>query len=433
MTPPRPVDASAAEALAPRGPSGARLLPYPWELIVFLWLAYFLNQADRQVYNVVLPLIKSDLRLSDVQLGLVASAFTASYALLVPLAGFAGDRLRRKWVVCGSLGFWSVATLLTGISSGLGQLIAFRGLTTGGGEAFYYPSANSLIGQFHHRTRALAMAIHQTSLYAGIVASGFIAGYIGEHYGWRSAFFVFGSFGVGLAVVMVFRLRDTPQPAPPCDDARQPSFFEVARAIFRKRTVWALSLAFGGMVFTGIGYLTWMPTFLHEKFGLSLTQAGFSSMFYHHLLAFAGVLIGGRLSDRWAARRRSVRMEVELVGLLLAVPFICLTGLATDFWLCCIGMAGFGFFRGLYDSNLFAALFDVIEPRYRASAVGVMLSFAFLVGALAPVALGWVKQIHGLTAGIATLSVGYFAGALCILAALLLSFRRDYCPEPATD
>ena len=57
----------------------AQRLPYKWELIALLWVAFFLNQADRQVYNVVLPLIKADLKLSDDQLGLVVLVFTWTY------------------------------------------------------------------------------------------------------------------------------------------------------------------------------------------------------------------------------------------------------------------------------------------------------------------------------------------------------------------
>jgi MFS family permease len=420
--------ASAAATVPESAAVPGRVMAYKWELIVLLWLAYFLNQADRQIYNVVLPLIKSDLRLSDVQLGLVASVFTVVYAVLVPLAGFAGDRFRRKAIVCGSLAFWSAGTLCTGFSTGLLHLIFFRGLTTGGGEALYYPSANSLIGQFHHRTRALAMAFHQTSLYAGIVTSGLVAGYIGERFGWRAAFGVFGVLGLVLAGVMGFRLRDTSQPQSSTD---APPVLTVVRTIFRKRTVWALSLAFGGMVFTGIGYLTWMPTFLHEKFGLSLAGAGFTSMFYHHLMALVGVLVGGKLSDRWAIHRRAVRLEMQFAGLALGAPFICLMGLADNLTLVCVAMGGFGLFRGIYDSNLFAALFEVIEPRLRASSVGVMLAFAFLAGACAPVALGWLKMTCGLSIGIAALSLAYLGASLVVLLARARFFKADCYDEPA--
>ncbi len=409
------------------------LIPYKWEMIVLLWFAYFFNQGDRQIYNVVLPLIKKDLLLSDVQLGLVATIFTLCYAVLVPIAGYAGDIFRRKWIVFFSLLIWSTATLFTGISTGLVLLILFRGVATGGGEAFYYPAANSLIGQYHHKTRALAMSIHQTSLYAGIVVSGFIAGYIGEHFGWRMAFYLFGILGILLAAILYFRLEDTPHPNhdPEKNEAagERIPILTVLISIARKPTALMLCLAFGGMVFVNIGFMTWMPTYLHEDYFLSLTRAGFASTFYHYLFAFIGVLLGGQLSDYLAQKRRTIRMETECLGLLLGAPFIYLMGATENILLCYIAMAAFGFFRGIYDSNLFAALFDVIEPRVRASAVGIMIAFAFVVGAFAPLILGWVKESWGLAVGISSLGYVYLLSALIILFAQYMFFQNDYYEE----
>ncbi len=408
-----------------------RPIPYKWELIVLLWLAFFLNQADRQIYNNLIPLIQPDLNLSDVQIGLVASVFTCIYGILVPLSGYVGDVLRRKWIVITSLLVWSTATLLTGFCTGLITLIIFRGIATGGGEAFYYPSANSLIGQFHHKTRALAMAIHQTALYVGIVAS-FVAGFVGERYGWRSAFLLFGGFGIVMAFIMIFRVENTP-PETSADNGDAPEeglpLSYVLRQILCKPTVLFLSVAFAGMVFVNIGYLTWMPTLLHEKFGLSVTEAGFSALFYHHAFAFIGVLAGGRLSDYWAKWRRTIRIEFEYLGLLLGAPFIYLIGTTDNLWVCYAALAAFGLFRGVYDSNLFAALFDVIQPRLRSSAVGVMLCFAFITGAFAPIVLGAAKAPLGLDNAMASLGGVYLFSGLCILVACYTTFARDYYYE----
>ena len=111
-------------------------LPYKWELIVLLWFAFLFNMADRQAYNVVLPLLSKDLGLNPVQAGLVASIFLWVYSVLVPVGGYLGDIARRKWIVFGSLLLWSVGTLLSGATTGLLGLVIFRSLATGGGEAF---------------------------------------------------------------------------------------------------------------------------------------------------------------------------------------------------------------------------------------------------------------------------------------------------------
>lgn len=418
------------ESLGPR-----RLLPYRWELIVLLWCAYFFNQADRQIYNNLLPLIEKDLGLTKVQLGLVATVFTLVYGLMVPIGGYAGDVLRRKWVVVFALLVWSVATLLTGLSTGLLGLIVFRGVATGGGEALYYPPANSLIGQFHHKTRALAMAIHQTSLYVGIIAS-FLAGYVGEAFGWRNAFYLFGGFGVLMAFVMVFRVEDTPQEASPAgkdgaDGGRIPVRV-VLREISRKPTVLFLCIAFASQVFVNIAYLTWMPTFLYEKHGLSITAASFLALFCHHAAAFLGVVVGGRLSDRWAQSSRTARMQFEYLGLLAGAPFIVLMGWTDSLALCLAALAGFGLFRGVYDSNLFAAPFDLVRPQIRSSLVGVMLSFAFIVGATSPVLLALGQRHLGMSTAISLLGTVYVLGGTSVLVALYTTFARDYHVEPST-
>src|SRR5690606_25006639 len=110
-----------------------------------LWLAFFLNQADRQVFSIVMPLIKAELQLTDTQLGLIASALVLSYGVFVPIAGFAGDWLSKRNIIGISLIFWSIATISTGLCHTLLQFVLLRGIATGGGEAFYTPSANSLI------------------------------------------------------------------------------------------------------------------------------------------------------------------------------------------------------------------------------------------------------------------------------------------------
>jgi sugar phosphate permease len=403
-----------------------KIIPYKGELIIILWFAYFFNQGDRQVFNVVIPLIKKDLHLSDIELGLIATIFTIIYGCIVPFAGYASDFMKRKWIIFTSLLIFSLGTLLTGFSGGLFSLILIRGIVTGGGEAFYYPAATSLISEYHQKTRAMALSIHQTSLYIGVVASGFIAAYIGEHFGWRFSFYSFGLGGLILVVYVFFRIKDTPQKQVA---EKRPSIWLVAGKIFAKKTVWMLCLAFGGMVFVNIGYVTWMPTFYYEKFHLSLSEAGFTSLFFHFAFAFIGVLIGGKLSDKFAFKRKKARLETEFIGLLGGVPFIFMMAHTSNLYISYAALAAFGFFRGVYDSNLFAALFDVVQPKYRATSVGLMTSFAFIVGAFSPLILGIIKTKYDLSVGISSLSVIYLLSALMIFLALKFFFKKDYYNE----
>lgn len=304
-----------------------------------------------------------------------------------------------------------------------------------------------MIGQYHHKTRATAMAIHQTSVYIGIVFGGVLAAWIGSTWGWRSSFYVFGSIGTIWAFVLLFRLRNdrtdaniiqnnngknndnNNEPGTMSPVHAAPPLRESLRKTLGKPTLYFLSLAFGGHVFVSTGFVTWMPTYLHERFDLSLTRANFDAMFYHHLFAYFGVLAAATISDYFARKRKTVRMEVESLGMLLASPFIFLMGFSDNLWMVYLALCGFGIFRGVYDSNLFVALFDVIEPKYRSTATGLMLSFAFVIGALSPVVLGAVKQYVGLEQGLMALSIVYFLSSISIFIGLKTCFLKDYYSE----
>jgi MFS family permease len=405
-------------------------LPYPWELLALLWLAFFFNQADRQIFGVVLTSIRADLGLSDAQLGLIASVLFWTLGLAFPVAGYVGDRWSKKWTITGSLLFWSVATMCTGLSRTAGHLVALRSVATGGGEAFYAPSAFALIAKFHHRTRALAMSIHQTAMYAGFVLSGALGGYLSQTYGWRTAFYVFGSVGVVLAVVFTFRLKEDDASGEPQPARQTPvTLPALLAAFFRTPTAVLLTVAYTGMIFMHLAYLTWTPAFLREQFGLSEARAGFVSMFYFQAFALVGVLLGGVLSDRWARRRRTVRMEMLCFGLAASAPWICLVGLARSPAWVALGLAGFGFFRGFYDANSYAALFDVIRPQNRASANALMSTIGFLLGAAAPALMGSLKPTIGLPWALALFSLAHWIAAAAVLTALGRFFHRDFC-EP---
>lgn len=394
---------------------------YKWLMLALLWLAFFLNSADRQIFSVVLPLIKADLKLSDAQLGLIASSLVWTYGLFVPIAGFVGDRLVRKNILVFSLLFWSVSTLFTGISTTVSQFVLFRGVATGGGEAFYAPAANALISEEHRKTRSLALSIHQSAVYFGIILSGIIAGYIGQHYGWRNAFYLFGGFGILLALVCHFKLnKDVPAQA-----QQKVNVLESAKIMLQNPTVISLTAAFACMVFVNVAYLTWMPSLLVEKFNLSLVQAGFSSMFYHHAGAFLGVIIGGLVSDKVSKINPGNRLLVQAVAMLAAVPFIYWIGMGSTPVITYAALFFFGVFRGIYDSNIFASLYEVVKPAIRSSSSGLMLMCAFLVGAFAPLLLGVLKPTLGLAQGLSWLWVSYFLGAVSLFTALLFFFKTD--------
>ena len=396
---------------------------YKWEVLALLWVAYLLNQGDRQVFNSVLPLIRDSLGLTDSSVSLIAVFFNLFYAAMVPIGGWFGDRFSRKWVTTLSILFWSVATMLTGLANGVFLLILTRSIATGGGEAFFGPANYSLLGQYHIDTRARAMSIHQTSYYVGVILAGWLAGYIGDHLGWQYAFYIFGGAGVIWAAVMAWRLRDLPRQVPEqVGNAAKVSIWDGFKTVFTTPTALMVTIGFCGFIFVITGYMTWVPTFLQENFGQSGAQAGLNSMLWTYVAAFLGVLLAGTLSDKWAAKDPKRRMIIQGAGLILGAAFLPFMGTAANIWLLYLCFAGWGFFRAFFDANIYAALYDVTPERLHASCSSAMIMTGFAVGATAPYVLAIIKEATGsLNATFPILGVIWL---VCGLACLWVSYRH---------
>ncbi len=398
---------------------------YRWEVLVILWVAYLLNQADRQVFNTVLPAIRDSLSLSDTSIGLIATLFNLFYAIMVPIGGWAGDRFSKKWVCTISLLFWSLATTGTFLAGSFITLVLLRSLATGGGEAFFGPANYSLLGQYHTDTRALAMSIHQTAYYIGVILSGWFAGIIADAYGWRYSFLIFGSVGIIWGIIMIFRLKD--KKAADSEEAdHKLNFFEGFKVVFSTPTALMLTLGFSGLIFVLTGYLTWMPTFLHENFGQSLASAGFNSMFYTHLAAFFGILIAGSLSDKFGRKNHKTRMLLQAAGLILGAPFLVIMSSSKIIWLVYFGLLGFGFFRAFFDANTYTVLYDVTPERLHSSCSSVMIMIGFGVGSLAPVILGALKQSVGLDFAFMWLAIVWLVCGSMMIIVANHSYQKDY-------
>ena len=180
---------------------------YSWAVVGMLWLICFFNYADRQAIFSVFPLLQREFSLSQVQLGLLGSAFAWIYGLSGPVAGVVVDRIRRKTAILGGLQFWSIICGASALSRTFGKLLFFRA-AEGLGEAVYYPASTSLISDYHgSKTRSKALGILVTSVYAGTVGGGFWAGAMAERHSWRFSFEILGALGCLLGLVLVGVLK----------------------------------------------------------------------------------------------------------------------------------------------------------------------------------------------------------------------------------
>src|SRR5262245_19605902 len=257
---------------------------YKWSVVAMLWWISCFNYADRQAIFSVLPLIEKEMGLEAVQVGWLISSFDLVYGLCAPFAGSIVDRVRRKTAILGGLQVWSLICMATALSRNFLQLLFFRA-AEGLGETFYYPASVSLISDYHgKRTRSRALGLHQSSVYFGTIAGGYFAGLVGMHYGWKWSFVLFGGCGIVLGMILYKFLLEPARGAADRAEGIKPlgrvPFLEILRLTATTPTVLFLMLAFMFANFGAMVLLSWIPKYLHDRFGYDLAQAGLNATLY---------------------------------------------------------------------------------------------------------------------------------------------------------
>lgn len=394
---------------------------YAWVLVAVLWFIWLLNYIDRQIIYSVFPLLRSDLRLSDLQLGLLSTSFLWVYALVSPAMGYLGDRFHRKTVIVGSLAFWSAVTLATGFAKGFHSLVLALALL-GVAEAAYLPAGLALIADHHgERTRSLATGLHMSGAYFGMVLGGIVGGWLGERYGWRLAFTVLGCVGIGYALMVALVLRGGPaMPAQESVPAQlvKPRIMESLRRVCSLRAFPTLTFVFVVMSMANWLMYTWMPAYLYERFHMSLLGAGFSATFYLQIGSLGGMLLGGMLADRWRARTQRGRLLTQAVSLAFAAPFLCLVGMTGSAAIFLAAMVVYGIGRGGYDSNIMPVLCEIAPPELRATGYGLFNCAGTVAGGVVAALAGALKSSVGLGGMMV-------ATGLLLLVSAVLFFRLE--------
>lgn len=391
---------------------------YRWQVVGMLWLICFFNYADRQAIYSVFPLLERDLHLSSLQLGLLGSAFAWVYAMAGPLAGMLVDRISQKTAILAGLEIWSLICAATALSRRFSTLLLFRA-AEGLGESIYFPASMSTLAAYHPGdTRSRAFGLHQTSVYAGTVAGGMLAGWIAERYGWRESFVLFGTLGVLLGIILLRALKEPPRTASRHKESGSLLLF--AKTVAKIPAAALLMFSFAAMNFVAVVQLTWIPSFLYRKFHLSLSMSALLATLLAQVGAVAGATLGGIIADR-RSRLPGGRVSVQIAGAVLGIPFVILCGQGSTLALTLFALFGWGLCKGLYDANTFASLFDLLPAEVRGVSTGTMNSFGWLLGGTtAPVFIGYLATHIGLGNSISIAASGYLLAAVLLIASFLL-------------
>lgn len=392
-----------------------------------------LNYADRYVLAAVLPKIRLDLGLTTLEEGLLGSSFLLVYAIATLPLGVWADRGTRKSIVSFCVGIWSLATVLAGVARNFGQLFTVRAVL-GLGEAGYAPASLSLLGDyFHQARRGRILSFWSAGTLIGAAIGFTLGGVIAERLGWRWAFYVVGIPGL-LCALLAWRMSE---PGRGVFDGEKETtniegtemrgalqggfgknFWGIVGDLCAIPTYWVLVVGLIFSFFTIGGTSFWLPTYIVDTFHLRLGTAGLLSGIVLVSSGLVGTVIGGLLADSLQRRMPQGRLLVATLGLLIGAPLVLLALLLSTLWLFVLVFILAGIALNFCTGPLNAVMQDVIVPEMRATALGLSLLLAHLLGdAAAPFAIGSLAGNLSLSAALLLTAPGglFIAGLICLL------------------
>lgn len=274
---------------------------YSWYVLALLSAVYVMNMADRQIVGILAEAIKTDLRLSDGQIGILAGpAIGFFYAILgIPMAHVA-DRTNRVRFIALCLTIWSVMTAFGGRAQGLVQLACTRvGVSVA--EAGATPSSGSLLADYfppHQRGRV--MALWTLGSVIGVFVGFALGGVVNQAIGWRDTFLVAGIPGVVLAVLVLLTVRE---PIRGARDVLRTTPIAPASMLQSLRFLWGIRLfrqsvlAAAACNFCVFSVLAWGAPFAVRSYRVDTAAVGTVMGSGIMIAGGAAMLVSGFVSD----------------------------------------------------------------------------------------------------------------------------------------
>jgi MFS family permease len=365
------------------------------KVAILLCLALLVNYIDRGTISTAAPLIQKQFALSDYSMGWVLSAFFWTYVIFQPINGALADRFGAERVLASGLALWSIATVMTGLSSGLLGLIAFR-LVMGASESVFYPSALSVLTtRVADRFRSRATGTMQFGSYIGPAIGTAVGVWVMARYGWRVMFMGLGVLSL-LWLVPWVRMVGLNRVVPSVQPGSAPAAVATYGQILRQRGLWAAMLGTFCGNYMFFLMFTWLPLYLVNQRGLSLEKAGtYTSLFY--VAEAASVLISGWVIDRWiqsgasANRAYKTALGVSCTGVGLCLLLCSGASIAVlPFILALMGVAD-----GLAGPSNCSMTQIMAGPVATGRWMGLQNAIGNVAGISAPIVTGYIVQTTG--------------------------------------
>ena len=374
------------------------------------------NFIDRYILPGVQPLVQTEFRINDAQIGLLTTAFFFTYMFAAPLTGWLGDRYPRKpLIVMGAL-LWSMATLFTAKVHSYETLL-IRHAIVGIGEATFSIFAPALLADYYPEAeRNRVLSIFYVTIPVGGALGYLTGGVLGQHYGWRMPFFIAALPGVLIALGFYLFVRE---PERGSADKLAPTLDRATvSGLTHNPAFWTATLGLAMWTFAVGGISTFLPTFFVRFAAMSVAKAGTLAGGLTVVCGLLGTVVGGWAAQVWLRHNHRALYLLSAWGSVLAIPFAAMVFFGPP-RVFLPGAFAAEFFLFLGTGPLNAAIVNSVAAPIRATAISVNLFVIHALGdAVSPHLIGRISDATNLRIGLSitlitlTLSgIILFAGA----------------------
>jgi MFS family permease len=416
-----------------------------------LGLVILVDQIDQNILRGVIPQLKEAFGIDDAAIGALLSVFVLVNGLVTVPAGYLADRWNRTRTIGHTVVAWSAVTMITAAAQTFGQLLLGRAVL-GFGQGITEPSANALISDYYPTTqRATAFSFQQIMGLIGFGVGIALGGAIGSAYGWHWAFIVVGPPGFVVAV-LAYRLREPRRGhadrlhlgVEDADDApvEHPRLFEHGirrflgdmvqglgqdlRVIASIPTLRYALVGVGALLFTVQGVGAWLAEFHHRFSGLSQDQSTASVGLLVLAGGIPGLVLGGRIADRYATRVRGARVVIPAYCIGIGITFFWISYLPMPFVASWFLELGGMFTIWVAVPALRAGVADAVPAHLRGAGFGAFnLVSIVLGGAAAPLVVGFLADVWNLRVAFLLVTPPVYLGAY------VLARARDHLDADA--
>ena len=345
-----------------------------------------INFVDRQFISSFAPFLKSDLGLSDTEIGLLTGiVFIFFYTVAGLFVGTLADRYNRTKIIGIGVILWSAFTAISGFAKNFFTLAAPR-LFIGVGESTITPTTMSILSDRYEQKRlGFAAGFYYLGVPVGVGISLLIAGYLEPMIGWRGCFYLLGVIGLLLGFLMLF-VKDSPRKNI-SNKPESKTFFEIISLLYKALSTsksLVLTIIAGTLYHIVLGAAQFEVIWAVADKGFNPNTFGQINGWIFVVFGVLGSLFGGIASD-WTLKTFNLpRTWFLLILTLLLLPLAFTRYLETDNILFWVGICSSAFSLGCFYGPIFA----VIQELVPSSIKGTVVAFNLLCLNLLGIAIG---------------------------------------------